>query len=198
MNEYAQHRRGYGGNTRLDPLVGKSSSIAGVPPRSSKPKNLMSQSLLKSNNMHGNSQKNSSKSILNKREKETKVKTPVRDERIIIKVTDERKKINKNFEWKKSILLREMKYFEKHLKSSDSAEDIDISVHWDVAIFEWLMNYIKERGTTLTKQNVIPILISAEFLVIRKLIGEWIGFIIDHITEIAKGPIDLSCLSQSI
>lgn len=36
-----------------------------------------------------------------------------------------------------------MKYFEKHLKSSESHEDIDISVHWDVLIFEWLLNYIE-------------------------------------------------------
>lgn len=43
-----------------------------------------------------------------------------------------------------------MKYFEKHLKSTESTEDIDISVHWDVVIFEWLLNYIEtdERAET--------------------------------------------------
>ncbi len=121
MNDYVHHRRGFGGNTRLDPLVGKSPSLGGVPPKHPKPKNLMSQSLMKGNNMHNGGPK--------RNEKESKHKISAMDEKIIIKVTDERKNINKNFECRKSLLLREMKYFEKHLKSSDSAEDIDISVH---------------------------------------------------------------------
>ena len=91
-----------------------------------------------------------------------------------------------------------MKYFEKHLNSADSAEDIDISVHWDVTIFEWLMNYINNRNPKLTKQNVIPILISAEFLVIKRLIDEWIKFFINNIAEVSRVPIDMSCLSSSI
>lgn len=91
-----------------------------------------------------------------------------------------------------------MKYFEKHLSNSDSAEDIDISVHWDVAIFEWLMGYINNRGPKLTKNNVIPILISAEFLVIRRLIDESILFFIQNLAEVSRVPIDMGCLSSSI
>jgi len=54
MNEFVQQRRGFGGNTRLDPLVSKSPSLAGVPQKSSNPHNLMSQSLLKGNRMQNN------------------------------------------------------------------------------------------------------------------------------------------------
>ncbi|CAI2387104.1 unnamed protein product [Moneuplotes crassus] len=89
-----------------------------------------------------------------------------------------------------------MKYFEKYLKSTDSAEDVDISVHCDVSIFEWLINYINDRDTKLTTHNVIPILISAEFLIIRRLIDECIGFIIENLSAIASGRFDLNCLSQ--
>jgi len=194
MNEFMYQRRGFGANTRLDPLIGKSPSSAGVPPRSTKPKTLMSQSLLKGNSIHNNK--------LKAKDSNPKVmgidKGPNIDEKIVIKVTDERKNINKSFEWRKSLLLKEMKYFEKHLKSSDSAEDIDISVHWDVTIFEWLMNFIHGRGTKLTKQNVIPILISAEFLIIRRLIEEWLDFIINNISDVVKVPIDMGWLSQGI
>jgi hypothetical protein len=35
-----------------------------------------------------------------------------------------------------------MKYFEKYLVDQKSLEDIDISVHCDVTIFDWLMKYI--------------------------------------------------------
>ena len=39
-----------------------------------------------------------------------------------------------------------MKYFEKFLADNESGyDDIDISVHCDVEIFEWLMNYIHNK-----------------------------------------------------
>ena len=44
-----------------------------------------------------------------------------------------------------------MKYFESHAKDS-YYDDLDISVHCDVAIFEWLMRYIKNKSDpTLSK-----------------------------------------------
>ena len=92
MSEFVPHRRGFGGNTRLDPLVGKSPSLAGVPHKPSKSQNLMSQSLLKGNRLGSNN--------IKMKEKDSKVKIPVIDEKITIKVTDERKNINKNFECK--------------------------------------------------------------------------------------------------
>jgi len=72
----------------------------------------------------------------------------------------------------KSLLLNEMKYFEKHLKATDSADDIDISVHCDIKIFEWLMNYLNNCAPKLEPTTVIPILISADFLVMKSLINE--------------------------
>ena len=38
-----------------------------------------------------------------------------------------------------------MKYFEKYLLDVTSVDDIDISVHCDVKIFEWLLKYISQR-----------------------------------------------------
>lgn len=40
---------------------------------------------------------------------------------------------------------RYMKYFEKYLNEATSLEDIDISVHCDIKIFEWLISYIVWR-----------------------------------------------------
>ena len=50
------------------------------------------------------------------------------EEIIVIHVSDEKKNMKKNYQCKKGLLLKEMKYFENHLTMSDSAEDIDISV----------------------------------------------------------------------
>lgn len=47
----------------------------------------------------------------------------------IIHVIDENKRKEKDFKCTLSVLLRHMKYFEKHLAAPDAPEDIDISVH---------------------------------------------------------------------
>jgi len=69
-----------------------------------------------------------------------------------------------------------MKYFEKYLTEATSVEDIDISVHCDIKIFEWLMRYLKFKESDsqfqskdepipkLDIKNVISILISSDFL----------------------------------
>lgn len=55
--------------------------------------------------------------------------------------------VKQDFSCARDLLVREMKYFAEYL-SSDSQrwEDVDISVHCDVQIFDWLMKYVK-RGT---------------------------------------------------
>lgn len=92
----------------------------------------------------------------------------------MIHVFDENRKINKDFTCEKEMLITHMKYFEKYLTEATSVDDIDISVHCDIKIFEWLMKYLKmkeggsfEQDQTPPKldiKNVISILISSDFL----------------------------------
>ncbi len=60
----------------------------------------------------------------------------------MIHVCDENRKINKDFKCEKNILLSHMKYFEKFKTGGSSLEDLDISVHCDIQIFEWLIKYL--------------------------------------------------------
>lgn len=55
--------------------------------------------------------------------------------------------VKQDFNCPRDLLVKEMKYFAEYL-SADSQrwEDVDISVHCDVQIFDWLMKYVK-RGT---------------------------------------------------
>lgn len=55
--------------------------------------------------------------------------------------------VKQDFNCPRDLLVREMKYFAEYL-SADSQrwEDVDISVHCDVQIFDWLMKYVK-RGS---------------------------------------------------
>ena len=68
--------------------------------------------------------------------------TALSKDTIVIHVYDENRKINKDFTCDKNLLVSHMKYFEDYLTEATSVDDIDISVHCDVKIFEWLMRYL--------------------------------------------------------
>jgi hypothetical protein len=94
-----------------------------------------------------------------------------------------------------------MKYFEKFISESESGyDDIDISVHCDVEIFEWLMAYIHEpdRHPQLDKSIVVSILISSDFLQMDSLVDICLHTISACLGDIIRLPIDLSCISDKI
>lgn len=98
--------------------------------------------------------------------------------------------------------MKYMKYFESALKNMAVGDEFDISVHCDVKIFEWLLNYIEneewktqpgkkvfeiisDKNTKdenrkmkpeITVPDVISILISAEYLLIPNLVEESLRF----------------------
>lgn len=90
-----------------------------------------------------------------------------------------------------------MKYFESHLQNCQTAEDLEISVHCDVEIFEWLMQYMlsKERPQ-LEMTKVVSILISSDFLQMQDLVKQCLEFTAKNLDEVVKLPIDMSCLNQ--
>lgn len=65
-------------------------------------------------------------------------------DKIMIHVIDDHKKSKKDFEFSRVLLIKYMKYFEKCLKNISSSDEIDISIHCDASIFEWLLNYINQ------------------------------------------------------
>lgn len=66
-------------------------------------------------------------------------------ELITIHVFDENRKVNKDFKCQRDLLVKYMKYFEVYLTEATSVDDIDISVHCDIKIFEWLIRYLHHR-----------------------------------------------------
>ena len=116
-------------------------------------------------------------------------------ELIIIHVCDEARQINRDFACDRSVLLEEMKYFQSYLGGdSGSFDDIDISVHCDVHIFEWLVQWIHSplRPPPLDSSSVVSILISSEFLEMERLVEHCLRFMAKHIDEILHMPIDLA------
>ena len=82
--------------------------------------------------------------------------------------------------------MREMRYFAQYLlPGNKDVEDMDISVHCDIAVFDWLMRYTKRgmregpMGETLPQPQEAPkldvthvasILISSDFLQMETLV----------------------------
>lgn len=126
---------------------------------------------------------------------------PGQEDIVVIHVCDENRNISRDFCCKRDILVQYMKYFENFLSENENGyDDIDISVHCDVEIFEWLMGYIHEPNISpvLEKSMVVSILISSEFLQMDSLVDICIQHISNNLTEIIKLPIDLSCISEKL
>ena len=52
--------------------------------------------------------------------------------------------VKKDFNCPRDLLIKEMKYFAEYLSTDAQRwEEVDISVHCDVQIFDWLMKYVK-------------------------------------------------------
>jgi len=60
----------------------------------------------------------------------------------MIHVIDDSKDSKRDFTFSRSMLVKYMKYFEKCLEKISDRDEIDISIHCDCVIFEWLLNYI--------------------------------------------------------
>lgn len=69
-------------------------------------------------------------------------------------------KVRRDFMCSRDLLVREMRYFAEYL-SSDSQRwgEVDISVHCDIKIFDWLMRYVKhgtmdDRGQQIQEPKI--------------------------------------------
>jgi hypothetical protein len=72
---------------------------------------------------------------------------------IMIHVIDDSKNEKRDFQFSRSLLVKYMKYFDKCLKKISDQDEIDISIHCDAVIFEWLLNYIMSMEEYEKKQT---------------------------------------------
>ena len=95
--------------------------------------------------------------------------------------------VKRDFTCPRDVLVREMRYFAGYLSSDTQLwDEVDISVHCDVPVFEWLMRYVKRgmlegpSGEVLSEEpptpqlepsNAVSILISSDFLKMDNLVS---------------------------
>lgn len=122
---------------------------------------------------------------------------------VIIHVCDEVRGSSKDFSCSQKLLVAKMGYF-KDITAGQRLDDIDISVHCDLIIFEWLMRYVKKETVgeefwpSLDTSNVIPILVSASFLQMEPLLIDCLAYCHTNLNNIVKNATNLSCLNDTI
>ncbi|XP_052800650.1 SANT and BTB domain regulator of class switch recombination-like isoform X2 [Mya arenaria] len=122
---------------------------------------------------------------------------------MVIHVCDEAKSLKKDFQCPRDQLVQEMKYFAEYLSTDAQRwEEVDISVHCDVQIFEWLMHYVKRSDhgdkPKLEPNNVISILISSDFLKMDALVQECIEYCHGNMTAIVGTPCNMNCINDKL
>ncbi|XP_065666507.1 SANT and BTB domain regulator of class switch recombination isoform X7 [Hydra vulgaris] len=104
------------------------------------------------------------------------------------------------------LLLKEMPYFRDYLSlshqwSHHQWSNIDITVHCDVNIFQWLINYIKKKSgeeLKLDVNNIVPLLLSSEFLRMNSLVKKCINFCCSHLNDVIAASNNMHGISDKI
>ncbi|XP_077138851.1 SANT and BTB domain regulator of class switch recombination isoform X2 [Ranitomeya variabilis] len=126
---------------------------------------------------------------------------------MVIHVCDEAKNLREDFMCPRDLLISEMKYFAEYLSTDAQRwEEVDISVHCDVQIFNWLIKYVKRNSSEgdqldvpkLEPGNVISILISSEFLKMDSLVEECIDFCHKNMSAIVATPCNMNCINANL
>ncbi|XP_002737594.3 SANT and BTB domain regulator of class switch recombination-like, partial [Saccoglossus kowalevskii] len=126
---------------------------------------------------------------------------------MVIHVCDEAKNLKQDFTCPRDLLVQEMKYFAEYLSvDAHRWEEVDISVHCDVQIFDWLMRYVKRLSSDAKKEgapklepgNVISILISSDFLKMDSLVEECIDYCHENMSAIVATPCNMNCINDKL
>ncbi|KAI4454329.1 hypothetical protein MML48_9g00006023 [Holotrichia oblita] len=133
----------------------------------------------------------------------TKLPVSKFDSEVEIHVCDEVKNVKKDFTCNQKLLVEQMGYF-ADVTAGQRLEDMDISVHCDIGIFEWLMRWVK-RDTILEGDKpvldincAVPVLVSAAFLQMEPLLEECLLYCHENMNDILKTTTSLSCLNDAV
>ncbi|XP_008560289.1 SANT and BTB domain regulator of class switch recombination [Microplitis demolitor] len=159
----------------------------------------------KSSSLNNNVDKSSGLSSANrdKDKDRSKIHRKSLETEVEIHVCDESKNIKKDFRCPQKLLIQKMCYF-ADVTAGQKLEEMDISVHCDIVIFDWLMRWVKKdiikksEWPVLEANNVIPITVSASFLQMEPLLEQCLVFCHENMSEVLKTSTILTCLNDNI
>ena len=120
---------------------------------------------------------------------------------ILIHVLDEARHERRDFTCDLRVLLKEMRYFKRHLdadvenKPNSSAE---MSVHCDIPTFEWLVDDVEGRGPSMTVRNCVAVMISSDFLRMEGLTERCADFVVANLHQVSALGADLANLGEHL
>lgn len=125
---------------------------------------------------------------------------------ITVHVQDESKGAQCDFSCDRELLVQEMGYFKDYLiQNGKFIQEVEILVHCDIKVFDWLMRYVKRRSDPknyeecwLSVSNVLALLISSDFLKMDGLSQKCLIYFCEHINAIIASPCSLSCLNDDL
>ncbi|KAG5451151.1 hypothetical protein CSKR_102680 [Clonorchis sinensis] len=125
---------------------------------------------------------------------------------VTIHVRDESKEGKRDFVCDRDLLVSEMGYFRDFLiKDGQFVEEVEIIVHCDIKVFEWLMCYVKRRVNPqnfedchISVSNILAILISSNFLKMESLTETCVRFFCENINAIIASPCSLNCIDDEL
>ncbi|KAK9818472.1 hypothetical protein WJX74_007363 [Apatococcus lobatus] len=120
-----------------------------------------------------------------------------------INVWDEQKGLRQTFQCELEVLLSSMRYFRTYLRVIADHRNIQISVHCDVLVFSWLLQWAKaQHGQAelpkFSAWNCLQIMISSEFLQMEHLVAEAGAFAAANLQKLVSGAADLGALSEDL
>ncbi|KAK9868257.1 hypothetical protein WJX84_003399 [Apatococcus fuscideae] len=112
-----------------------------------------------------------------------------------INVWDEQKGLRQTFQCELEVLLSSMRYFRTYLRVIADHRNIQISVHCDVLVFSWLLQWAKaQHGQAelpkFSAWNCLQIMISSEFLQMEHLVAEAGAFAAANLQKLVSGSWD--------
>ncbi|VDM25140.1 unnamed protein product [Hydatigera taeniaeformis] len=84
-----------------------------------------------------------------------------------------------------ALLEKEMLFFQQYFHETQQSNYYYITICSDIQTFKWLLTYMKSKNDRkLDVSNILPVLVSAEFLQMPELVASCIAFLCDRVTEI--------------
>ncbi|CAK9807021.1 SANT and BTB domain regulator of class switch recombination [Anthophora quadrimaculata] len=168
-------------------------------------KSITSTEVKKSNSLSNTIETRAITNITHKEKEKDKNKTSKKssENEVEIHVCDEEKNIKRNFHCPQKLLIQKMRYF-SDVTAGQKLEEIDISVHCDITIFDWLMRWVKKdvikktEWPVLEANNVIPIMVSASFLQMEPLLESCLQYCHDNMSDILKTSTVLTGLDDNL
>ncbi|MEQ2266250.1 hypothetical protein XENORESO_005110 [Xenotaenia resolanae] len=113
-----------------------------------------------------------------------------RDLNMVIHVCDETKNLKQDFTCPRDLLVKEMRYFAEYLSVDQQRwEEVDISVHCDVQIFDWLMNYVRRNSAGEGNKDKPRL---------GKSVEECIQYCHKHMSAIVATPCNMNCINSNL